>query len=159
MVFDFYCTPCLFWKTACLEQISTFFFSLTLNGQTENSNKRRVPHHCFVFYPYQSRLHHFLSRLFIYLTLVHLKRLLAPTGRLCVLSASVTPPPQSPVKHTSPLALRLPAATPALSHGPLLPLWRRRQAGRGHFRDATHHSQWIMAIVLVWVLHFTVQCS
>lgn len=103
---------------------------------------------------------HFLSCLFIYLTPVHPKRLLAPIGQLCMLSASVTPLPQSPSDtHLASLSLRLPLATPAPSHWPLLPLWRRLQAGSRHLREATHHSQLIMAIVLVWVLHFTLQCS
>lgn len=56
---------------------------------------------------------HFLSCLFIYLTLVHPKRLLAPTGRLCMLSASVTPLPQSPSDtHLTSLSLCLPLAIP-----------------------------------------------
>lgn len=163
LLFDFYCMlPCLYYLEQDLFRavFSIFFFFLTLNWQMENSNKDEFCTTALFSIFTNPICSHFLSCLFIYLTLVHPKRLLAPTGRLCMLSASVTPLPQSPSDtHLTSLPLCLPLATPAPSHGLLLPPWRRVQVGSGHLREVTHHSQLIMAIVLVWVLHFTVQCS
>lgn len=156
MVSYFYCMLLFERRRVFDVRFQLFFF-----GQTENSNKRRVLQGCYAFYPSQSRLQPPSVTSFHLLNSCPPQKAVSfywPTVRaLCLCDSS----PKKP--HYSLLALCLPA-TPASSHGPLLPLWRRAggeggQASKGCLRGATHHSQLIMAIVLVWVLHFTVQCS
>lgn len=90
VVFDFYCTlSCL-----CYLRDDVFGALFFLLPPMKKHTKKEFCTTALFSILTNPVCSHFLSCLFIYLTLVHFKRLLAPTGQRCVLSA--TPSPQSP---------------------------------------------------------------